>query len=504
MNEDELLNAIMEMEDAGIPENEIQSWVNEQSAASEQITETLSEDHDFNVANMVGNIPESSLGLVKNIATAAMNPWQTAKAVGNLALGTVQKAIPGEQDAEKYADAFSDAMVERYGSIEKFQKTLEEDPVGVLADASAIIMPIGSTITTAGKVAAGANKASKVANIVQKIGRVVSKTGAAIDPLNIALSPVKAAGKAIVNAIPDATMQNVYGHGLQFGSSVPLQDRGRILNTALKEGIMPNLKGMNKIDDIVSSIDDNISKIISEKGINIKVPRSATFKHLQSVREKHGGVNISGIDNMADIDTVARKFSQQLDKIKKKDLTLDELQNMKKKVYNEVAYDKRMKTSKQVVDDTKKAIARAGKEIIEEKIPEVGPLNVRQGQLLGLKETIAGPAARAADRPTLPLNFQMKMLVGSALGGEAGAGLGFLVGLMDKSSNRARSAISAYKLKNTGLSSLLLDNSIVNAAMRQTGIQAGEYSDVLKNQSLFDFDTMAEDIEQARGLFNAQ
>ena len=64
----------------------------------------------------IQNIPSSAAQAGKDLVQPFMHPIDTAQAVGNLALGGIQKLIPdniaiinqviGEQDSEKHADAF--------------------------------------------------------------------------------------------------------------------------------------------------------------------------------------------------------------------------------------------------------------------------------------------------------------------------------------------------------------------------------------------------------------
>ena len=49
-----------------------------------------------------------------NTAQALLHPIQTAQGIGNLAVGGVQKLIPGTQPQEVYADALGDFLKQRY------------------------------------------------------------------------------------------------------------------------------------------------------------------------------------------------------------------------------------------------------------------------------------------------------------------------------------------------------------------------------------------------------
>ena len=468
-----LQDDVAEMAEAGMSDEQIQAYIDANTPGPGP-TEFAPQGHDFSAMNMVKNIPSSGAQYVENMATAIASPVETSKAIGNLFLGAVQKLYPGQQDAEKYADAFVNAMKERYGSLDDAKRTLENDPVGLLGDVSSFLIPAGAL----GKIA-------PASSMVRKAGDVVSKTGAAVDPLNIVANPVISGGAKM---IPQSRIANLYEHGLQFGPSVPLQKRAPIIRTALDEAIEPTLKGLNKIDIITDSVNSQIDDLIRAASSGEKIPRSALYSNLQELRNRYGGVNISGGKNLDDITKVAKDFDLHMKDIGKKYLTAEDLQKFKKDVYKEVKFDAGAQQAKRVPDEAKKAMARSARENIERIVPETRDLNAREGRLLALKDAIEGPAAKAKDAPVLPLNFQMKMITGAALGGPTGAGIGFLAGMMDKAKNRGKLAIAVHKIKNQGLFDNMVNNSSTNALVRQALEQSGDFQDELKKQKTGLFD----------------
>jgi hypothetical protein len=98
------------------------------------------------VGKAATNLPHSAYQFGANIGEAALHPIDTATGLGHLVAGVGQKlGIPGNE-YEKYADAAGQAIMERYGSLEKAQHTFETDPVGFAAD-------ISGALGLAGKVA---------------------------------------------------------------------------------------------------------------------------------------------------------------------------------------------------------------------------------------------------------------------------------------------------------------------------------------------------------------
>ena len=132
------------------------------------------EPQSMGMGEMMGgaikNFPGSAVQFAKDITAPIHSPVQTAKGLGNLAVGGVQKMIPGEQGKEQYADAVGKFFADRYGGMENVKTTLRDDPVGFAGDLSAIL--------TGGGLAA-----AKMGGKAGVIGQKVADVGAKVDPL---------------------------------------------------------------------------------------------------------------------------------------------------------------------------------------------------------------------------------------------------------------------------------------------------------------------------------
>jgi hypothetical protein len=146
--------------------------------------------------------PASAVQYGKNIAQAVKHPIKTAESLVNLGIGTVEKAIPGRQKHEVYADAVGEHLVESYGSFKNFTKKVETDPVAVLADVASLFMIAGGVVGKAGKLSQVTPKSAEMAKLlgtahiipekVTKVGKAALEAGKAMEPLT---APIKAAGK---------------------------------------------------------------------------------------------------------------------------------------------------------------------------------------------------------------------------------------------------------------------------------------------------------------------
>jgi len=94
----------------------------------------------FSGKEAIKNLPGSIVEEGKNLIGAITQPIETAKGIGNLALGVAEKAIPGgPYPQEKYADALGDYYANRYGSKDAFLKELQNNPASVLSDLSMFV-----------------------------------------------------------------------------------------------------------------------------------------------------------------------------------------------------------------------------------------------------------------------------------------------------------------------------------------------------------------------------
>mgnify|MGYP001584775243 CR=1 FL=1 len=205
------------------------------------------------------NVPKSGMNYVRNIASAVIPKKESyyvpggeiARGLGSLAIGGVEKLIPGEQGKEPYADAVGQFYKNRYGGGENVKNTFINDPVGFAADVSTLLSLGGTGASAAGRLLKPATKSAAmmpaVANIppgspaklstLEKIGSEMSQVGKAIEPTNLAI-------KAITPPI-------------KIAGSIASQMWGRLLHGAGSEANVAALKGN---PDFINVMRGNISK----------------------------------------------------------------------------------------------------------------------------------------------------------------------------------------------------------------------------------------------------
>ena len=138
--------------------------------------------------DVASNFLPSTGKLISDTVQPFLHPVDTVKALGSLGRGVINKAVPvsGWEADETSVNAVGKFLVDRYGSLENLEKTLREDPAGLLSDLSAVVT-------------GGATLAARVPGIVGKTASTVAKAAQYVDPLTLG---VKGSGAALGKILP--------------------------------------------------------------------------------------------------------------------------------------------------------------------------------------------------------------------------------------------------------------------------------------------------------------
>jgi len=451
-------------------------WVPVQAAGQ-------AEDVDFSLGEMISNIPSSALEFGRNIIQPIISPIETAKSVGGLMRGAVEKgahelakALPDEfllqfaegdpsgvyrrpeWGGEKKAEAVGEFFKERYGSIPALKQTLMTDPVGSLADVA--------TIATGGGAAM-----ARMPSLMGKAGGIIQKTGMALEPLSLA----KGITKTGVGMMTPKTLPiGLYKSAAKFPTTLDIKHglgtRTRLAETALKHGIMPTEKGVLKLAQYEKELGLRIGSLIDDVAESGKsIPKSKVFKHLKEARQSVGGARVGAQRHTQQINKVAKELNEQMRKIKGDSLTPRQLQDLKISAQKAAKYDPG--TVRETGTELgSKAIAKAAKEQIEELIPDIRDINKELGTLKELKDPLTRAAARIEQKDIISLGAPVKVMTGQAVGGPAGAVGGFLAGMVE--SKKAQLALKLRRIQDAGLGNLI-DQSLVPTLIKEGLWQAG-------------------------------
>lgn len=234
--------------------------------------------------NTIANLGKTSLGLMQKL-----DPTKNNQIIRGLAqkIPVIGKPLANRlTNQESRANALGDFYKNRYGGVENIKKTLYEDPVGVVLDASTLISGAGALTKGAGIVGKSSG--------LTKTGTNIIRAGEAIDPF-VGMS--KLAGKVtrpavgriskttglnedialrgLGNPAKQAKLQGKYGYSSPTQYIEKYKQYGR--DPEALQGVLRDLKTQyddlalrsgNKVDvsKILNSINDEMLKIQNSSG----------------------------------------------------------------------------------------------------------------------------------------------------------------------------------------------------------------------------------------------
>jgi hypothetical protein len=420
---------------------------------------------DFSVAEMASNIPQSAYQFGRDMVQPILHPWQTAKAIGNFGMGVAEKAIPGEQVHEQYANQVGEFIMSRYGDMDLFKQAVMQDPVGVLADASMLLTGGG---------AAG----SRLPGMAGKVARGVRTAGAAIDPVNVGLNSARAA----LGKLPASVPRSIYESSVKWRTVIPTDQRTRMTDTALKHGLPPNDAGLGKmqrtIDAFGSKIDELIEVAQAEVGTGrVTINGDEVLRHLDALKQEVGGFKINSQRNLKQIEGVEMEFRAMLRANGTQQVTPRQLQKLKTDAYKQINFDMSQGSSSYAANRAEQEIARAAKETLEEISPGLKSANRSMRDLLELKPELERAVNRIKNKNIIGISEPIMAVAGAGIAGTPGAVIGGGLGAIKRKS--AEIAVYIEKMRKQGVPETFIQNNILPVLLRESGVKAGELEQLL-------------------------
>lgn len=412
------------------------------------------DEHDFNVMNMLKNVPSSAGEYVGDIAATLSDPIGAATGVWNVVQGVGDKLgidVDGE-DQSMYADAVGKMISDRYGSVDKFQRSLETDPVGVLSDISGIL---------SGGATAVAGRLPRVAATAQTASRV-------LDPASAVLAPARAIGRIDPN--------QMYQEVMKFGTTNPLADRRQWAQTLMDERIVPGEAGVEKLTNRMQEVGDRRNALIAAADeAGVRLDPQDMLAGLDDLKSEVGGFRAGAAQNVKAIDDFVDGFIAEHGLRGK--VTVKEVQDFKSDLYNQINWKASRAQGQKIDEDIYKAVGRTAKAAIEEVAPEVGELNRRWGEMIDASKPFERSSARIDNRNAIGLQTPMVAtaaeFIAPGIGGVTAGGASLLTG----PKNKARLALAINEIQKANgrldrVPSRVL-SGLTNAEVRQAVIQAG-------------------------------
>lgn len=422
----------------------------------------------------VKNLPSSTLRQVTSLLEAVKHPKQTWEGLKSLSkdiykqqVGVALQDMGFDLDKIKFEegailedinetealDAVVDDFKNTYGSYANFKKTIAEDPSRILVDLGSVIAPAAKGV----KVTAAAANLPKIA----KTAEVISKGAALADPITAGAAGTRKLGavtsKLTGNVFKGLSPTGLYKSATKMSTKLSETERGRLAQIALDEGVTPTLKGLDNIDDKISTLDNKIFEMIEDaEKTGTTMPLAKLFKDFDTLKSKRL-LSSKPKEGIAAIDRIKKGIIEANAKIQRGRLTPKEAQKLKQTIYKDLnGYYDQVKNSPASVE-AQKSVARAAKTFLEEIVPEIKALNKKDGDLISLRRAIEGPASRIANRDIFGLGVTAKVGTGAALGVAGGPEIGALttagglaLGILDDPVVKSKLAIVLNKLQKEG------------------------------------------------------
>ena len=412
----------------------------------------------FSAKETAKNLGPSIVKEAKNLVGAITQPLETAKSLGNLSLGVLEKAIPGKTyPHEKYADAMGEYFSNIYGSKDAFLSELQNNPASVLSDLSTVVT---GGATTAAKVASLSKLGAKTVPTLEKVAQV----GTAIDPLNLAANT---AMYGATKAIPTTVAPKLYESAAKWSTTLKPEERAAITETALKNQIPLSYEGLGKVQSKLGELGNKMDNLIANAtDQNIKIPATKVLESLKDVKKTSGGFKIEAAQDIKEINDIEQRFKTYLKQNKITSVTPQQLQEFKADAYKRIDFGRAPEKPSIAKEQAYRSMANVAKTSLEGFIPELKSINTQYGALRELQPNLQRAVGRIENRDLFSLGGAAKTGAGAAIGGIPGAGLGFAQSLLEAPTIKSKAALNLYKKQNQGLG-MFLDNSARNALARQ-------------------------------------
>jgi hypothetical protein len=411
----------------------------------------------FSGKEALKNLPGSIVQEGKNVIGAITEPVQTLKGIGNLALGVAEKAVPGTQSHEKYADALGDYYSNKYGSKDAFLSELQNNPASILSDLS---MVVTGGASGAAKLASLSKVGAKAAPVLEKVAQV----GTAIDPLNLAANTTMYGASKV---IPKTVAPGLYESAAKFSTTLSPAERTRITETALKNQIPLSYEGLGMVQSKLTDLGDKMDTLITNAtDQNIRIPATKVLDSLKDVKKQSGGFKIEAAQDIKEINNIEKQFKTYLKKNKITSVTPQQLQEFKADAYKRIDFGRAPEKPSVAKEEAYRAMAGSARKSLEGFMPELRDINTQYGSLRELQPNLQRAVGRIENRDLMGLGATAKTGAGGALGGIPGALVGFGQSLLDSPKIKGKAALELYKKQNQGLG-MFLDNSARNTLARQ-------------------------------------
>jgi len=431
--------------------------------------------YKFSPAAMMFNAPGSAWQLAKDVTYPVRHPVQTYQTMSALSEGVLSQLGIKDGD-ETTVEAVKQALMDRYGSFENAQKSLESDPFGVLTDITGII-------------SGGAGLAAKLPGKIGAIAGTAADVAKRVDPINFAATTV-----AKVPAKYNASKVDPIDQILQATKFSPGMDvkygigtRRRLAKTMLENGYSLDDAGLAKLVEDMTEVGLKMEDILNSDAANTNiVPPSRVMSRIPAFLQKHTNprTKLHPDENRDAIQGEVQPWKTANER--NTALTAREVNEIKKDAYKRAGYDKGDNAKLALGAETNRQIGRGAKELVSEMLPEIKPYNEKWGKLAELKDPLTRAAAVSGQRDPSGIMPLLKAgvvgvtasSVDPILGGIA-AYTAYKRGLGKNPKAKVDAAHETYRLQSKSYGDLYADHGSLPTLMRGLFAELGQEEQML-------------------------
>lgn len=416
------------------------------------------------------NLLSSAGKFASDIGHAIMHPIDTTTGLVKTVAGGIEKMapLPERGPHEQYAEAFGKVLSDRYGGVDKFAKTLYEDPVGTLSDVSLLAGGAAGLVKGAAAIPRAAGMA-RTAGALEKGAQIAETVANVTDPVrigfNAATLPLRPFG------IPERIYQSSFKPPPGSYSSEEVKG---MIRTGLEERVPVSEKGVNKlwsnIEDLNTKVKD-FTDAATQRGVAVSpVDVAKRVDDIEPIFREQVNPNKSlkqlakAKQEFLEAHQTEAPFTQVLPSLDPgggyfpvgtgstpvpTPIPADVAQRIKVGTYRQIKKSYGELKNAQV--EAQKALARGIKEELADAIPEIGALNERESNLLQLVPAIERAVRREGGHQLFGIGTPIAAgAVGAATGdAKLAAVAGTLRAVLDDPWVKSRLAIAIHHAQKT-------------------------------------------------------
>ena len=351
-----------------------------------------------------------------------------------------------------------------FGTEEGFKKFIATNPTEALMTLAEIMIPVSKTFKLKG----------------------LARFASAIDPINLiaeSLTPIT----KVIKKLPIS----LHTKALKLTDSMPMSRMDKLIDISVKNKLGMNIESITKLQDQLTEIKNVKDKVIVNLGGKVDIKN--TFRGLDKYVTDMLAVSSEGIEIKDTVDKIKKSILKAEKELKRKDLTLSELDLRKQRWNKELdGYYEKVSAATEsmpIRKEIKSIVNKAQKEILQEMVPSTSLLefpklskriiqkafpyvkeisleqiNDIQGSLIELRRALEGGVKDLRVKPFFDFQVGQRAatgsfagvlsggavgtlfgdtLAGSKIGGVVGGGAGLLIGMID-SNPRIKMAVGRY------------------------------------------------------------